>query len=201
MEGSMSFGTRVFNIMSGSLALVAVLSCSKEQSKSQLASVSVNPGKPIVITADATIDGDKKIEGPWFAFTLSMTNASDEPITIVAIEAEVFAQGSSGQTETTTIAFTPGDFNFKIGEDKECKFTSFGTWDPTATPSTATRGFELENGDGACTRTPLFYIGSNPSGPNGNNFRYRVKLKPQGWFGGLTSATNRFDRSINFYTQ
>jgi hypothetical protein len=196
MEGSMSFGTRVLNIMSGSLFLVAVLSCSKEQSKSQLASISVNPGKPIVITADATIDGEKTIEGPWFGFTLSMTNASDEPITIVAIEAEVFAQGSSGQTETTTIAFTPGDFNFKIGEDKECKFFTFGTWDPQAT-----RGFELENGATECTRTPLFYIGNNPTGPGGNNFRYRVKLKPQGWFGGFTSATGRFDRSINFYTQ
>jgi hypothetical protein len=193
---SMNFSHRAFHIMISSLAVILLASCGGNKSKSQLTSLTVNPSKPIVITADASIDGNKKIKGPWFQFGMAMTNNTTEKITIVALELEVFSQGASGITESRTVAFTPGEFNFTAGEDIECKFTTFGTWDPGET-----KALDVSNSLAACVRSARFAVGGNSSGPGGSNFRYRVKAKPLGWFGTEDAATDRYDRSVSFFTQ
>lgn len=187
---------RAFYILSFSSAVILLASCGGDKTKSQLTTLNVNPSKPIVITADATIDGDKKVTGPWFQFTMGMTNNSAEPITIVALELEIFSQGTNGISDSRTVAFTPGEFNFTIGEEKECKFSTFGTW-----AAGETKGLSLTTGDSSCARLPIFIVGGNNSGPNKTNFRYRVKAKPLGWFGTESAATDRYDRSVTFFTQ
>jgi hypothetical protein len=58
------------------------------------------------------------------------------------------------------------------------------------------------NADGTLApRYPSFYVGGNPKGPNGTNFRYRIKLKPLGWFGSLFAPTDRFEKFKYFQTQ
>ncbi len=82
------------------------LSCGKEKSKSQGAVFTVNPGKPIVLTASTKIDG-VTVKGPWFAFSLSMTNTTDEPITILAFELEVYGVDASGTQQKKVISLSP----------------------------------------------------------------------------------------------
>jgi hypothetical protein len=192
----MNFSHHAFHILMSSLAVILLASCGGDKSKSQNATFLVNPGKPIVITADATVDDGKTIEGPWFEFGMSMTNNTAEPITIVALELEIFSQSTNGISDSRTVAFTPGQFNFTVGTNTECKFTTFGTWDPGQT-----KALTVSNSITACTRGARFAVGGNSSGPGGTNFRYRVKAKPLGWFGTENAATDRFDRSITFFTQ
>lgn len=194
----MMSGIRVSYILSFSIALILSAGCAGDKSKSQGASLAVNPSKPIVINADITDDNGKKLTRPWFEFRTRMTNNTGDTITIVALQADVYAQGPSGQQQKTTVAFTPSEFNFKISDTQECKFSNFGVWEKDGEKDKA---FILDNGQTGCTRTPVFRIGSNPTGPTGNNFRYRVQLKPLGWFGTADKATDRFDRTFSFFTQ
>ncbi len=192
----MSFGTRVYYILMTILAVPALASCGGKKSKSQLADLTVNPERPIVITADATLSGDKKITGPWFQFTMNMTNGSTEPITIVALELEVSAPDDTGVISSRPVAFSPGEFDFNLTETINCKYASFGTWQPGQT-----KAMTLESSSDACKGIPMFIVGSNAKGADGKNFRYRVKVKPAGWFGTFDKATDRFEKSIVFTTQ
>ena len=192
----MRIGIQAYYILVGSLTAIALTSCGGEKGKSQGATLGINPQKPIVITADATLQGDKKVAGPWFQFSMSMTNGTAEKITIVALTADVYTQNSSGQSEKKTVAFTPGEFDYKIGSSTECKFTSFGTW-----AAGETKGLLLDNGNADCNARPIFVVSGLNTGPNGTNFRYRVTAKPLGWFGTIDAATDRFDRSVTFFTQ
>lgn len=171
--------------------------CGGDKSKSDLAKVNITPEKPIVITGDTVDDSGTSITSPWFEFRVAMSNGSNQPITIVAITAEVYGQTSAGMTEKKEVAFTPSQFNFQLNETTQCKYTSFGTWDAGA----AMTGLTLQNGVAACKRTPRFLIGGNTKGVSGSNYRYRVKIRPVGWFGTESDAIDRFDKYVTVFTQ
>jgi hypothetical protein len=178
------------------LFLASLAQCAKKKSKSDGAEFGILPEKPIVILGDTKDSSGNDIKGPWFNFRVNMMNGTEDIVTIVALVLEVYAQDSSGQIVKADVAFTPAAFDFTLSEDKECKFSTFGTWTVGEK-----KGFLLENSDPTCTRIPVFYIGNNPSGISGKNYRYRVKVKPMGWFGTYDDPTDRFDKSFSFYTQ
>lgn len=190
----MRFGTRVYCILIGSLAVLALASCGGAKSKSAGATFQVNPGKPIVISADAP-KGAKTIKGPWFGFTLSMTNSTTDPITLIALEYEVAGQTDNGTTVIKGV-FSPSEHDF-TSDTLKCEYTSFGTWAPGET-----RIVGLPNGNAGCaTDSTIFLSQGNPKGTFTQNYHYRVKVKPAGWFGTLDNATDRFDKTFNFSTQ
>ena len=191
----MSISTRAYNIAITSLAAAACLSCGGgSKSKSQGVDISIAPTRPIVITAKRIID-EKEITPPWFEFRATMTNNTDEPVTIIALKVVVSGIGASGTFEDNEVTVTPSDFNFRIGS-MECKFGTFGTW-----LAGQSNSFQLSNGSSSCSALPIFVIGSNPGGTTATNFNYRVKIQPLGWFGTETESTQRFVRTLTFSTQ
>jgi len=205
----MGIRTRVFNIMIGLFFLGTLAQCGGEASKSSKAEVTVVPGKPMVISAPITVKG-KVIAAPWFNFQVSMKNGSDEPITLMAIELEITGTNSSGVPDVRKVAFAAGSFNYSLSLNDEinieCNFANFGTWAPGEE-----KRFELSGAQGICHDPdndgspdplyPLFYVDSNPSGPTGRNFNYRVKMKPIGYFGTPDEPTNRFEKTVFFSTR
>ncbi len=196
----MSIYTRVLYIIMSVFFIVGLTSCGGDKPKSEKAKLTLIPSKPIVITADVTED-DKVIAAPWFKFLATLSNPTDEMITIVALQVDITGLNSSGTPQTTTVAFSPGSFNdtVLVGTTViECKYNHFAQI--AAGDSAQLR---LLGADSACG-TPLanFAVGGNPKGPPGNtSFRYTLKVKPLGWFGGLITPTNRFDKVSTFYTQ
>lgn len=176
-------------------AVFALVDCSKKKSKSQEVDVTIAPEKPIVITADATING-KKVAAPWFQFYVSLKNNSEENVTIIAVEAEITGQGASGQLTTANVAWSAGSFDGPYNDLIDCNYNDFGTWAPGEERSVSLDGIFDE-----CDGVAVFLVGSNPKSPNGNSFRYRVKLKPLGWFGTILDPSDRFERFKYFYTQ
>lgn len=202
----MSIYTRVMHILMGTLSALALTSCGNDSSKSDKAKLSILPSKPIVITADTVDMNDEQIKGPWFSFRASMSNMSTDIVTIVALEIEVTGLSKSGMPTTSTVSFTPAEFNDSIEVSDgaggtttvECKFLYFAQLDPSTSAD-----FKLGGAATACgTPTPLFYIGNNPPGPEGSTtFRYTLKMKPLGWFGTYALPTDRYQRTQTFYTQ
>jgi hypothetical protein len=202
----MSIYTRVFYPMTGILFIAALTSCGGDKSKSEKAKLSIIPEKPIVITGDAVDDNDTAIKAPWFSFRASMTNESAYTVTIVALEVEVTGQNESGSSVTSTVAFTPSQFNSSFEKPDgngatvtiECKYKYFAE----LAPGTG-GGFRLMGAVSDCgTPIPTFYVGNNPKGREGsNNYRYTLRLKPLGWFGTYLLPTDRYERTQTFYTQ
>ncbi len=152
------------------------------------------PETPIVITA--SIEGAEGKEAPWFGFRVNIDNQSDQTIELVALQLDITGQGNGGQLTTATVAFDPSQADFTLN-DLQCEYTTFGTWGP---------GIKRDIGviaHGLCPGGGLqFFTGGNPKGPNGNNFRYRVKAKPLGYF--IDSAGNpddRFEKFKYFFTK
>ncbi|MGE0529509.1 MAG: hypothetical protein AB7G93_07855 [Bdellovibrionales bacterium] len=174
---------------------LGLLSCSKEKSKSQHTEVEVLPEKPIVITGPFYI-GDEEVAGPWFRFSVSLTNNSDEPVTIVAITLEVTSPGSFS-TQPMEVNFTPSEFN-ETFDDFECTYSSFGTIQPNET-----KILGIESSITGCkSGAVVMYASGLPKDRTGTNYyRYRVKMTPVGWFGTESEPTDRYTRSVNFYTQ
>lgn len=190
----MSLNTRVLHIIMVAIALAGGISCSKEKTKSDLVDLTVNPDEPIVITAPSKDGNGQDISPPWFDFRLSLTNPTAEQITVVALLVKVY--GPSG-TSPKEVAMVPADFNFSLDEDTECKFTYFGTWQPGQTLP-----FSLAGGGTDCDgRGPIFNVSALPKGTNNNSYRYRVEIKPLGWFGPIDNASDRFEKKEIFFTQ
>lgn len=192
----MNFRQHAFNILICLILLPGITSCGGEKSKSHGAEVEIIPEKPIVITADTKDGSGNDVKAPWFEFRMRINNNTGHEFTIVAVSAEIFAQGSSGQPETKIAAWTPSDFDFSLDEDTECKFSSFGTWEVGAS-----QVLVLKNGIDACERIPKFMVGDNLTGITGKNYRYRVRVKPLGWFGTELEPEDRFEKVETFFTQ
>jgi hypothetical protein len=204
----MSIYTRVSTIMIGLLVIPAAVSCSGGGSgKSNSITVTVVPETPIVINANAKIDG-KDFEGPWYSFNVNITNSSDEPLTIVALKLESTQTDSTGLVTKVEHNFIPGDFDHTEGDGAtqiQCVFTDFGT-----IPAGQTQGLILGPvNTPACTKIiPTFVAGANKAGRDGKSFRYRVKIVPIGWFGTAydpndptSGATGRFQKTDIFFTE
>ena len=130
---------------------------------------------------------------------MEVTNNTDEVITIKVIVAEVISQDENGQfvTGTATWAATQVTKTVLIsGVAFTCTYSNFGE-----IAAVSTEPLALENGIAACNTAPRFTVGNNKSGVDGSNFRYRVKTKPLGWFGTEINPSDRFVKSVTFFTQ
>lgn len=201
----MSFILRAFNIVICLLVTVGIVSCGGGgSSKGSKTIVNIVPPKPIVITGPTKDSTGAEIPGAWYRFSVSIDNPTDEEVTIIAVDVETTAQSPEGQTIVTKTTFTPSNFNFALSDTVTCKYTSFGTFG-----AASTGGVFWLDGQGdfitGCDRYAIFIVGNQGTGPSGKNFRYRVKMKPQGWFGPEDLVTgnpsfDRYEKQVNFYT-
>ncbi len=191
---------RVLNAaLATSLILIAstgLVQCGQQKGKTANVTIYPIPAEPIVITADVT-SGGKKFTAPWFDFTIKMKNGSDQPFVIVAIMASVSITDSSGAIATKDFAGDPGQANFE-NEVIICQYSDFGTF---------TVGEEdyikITHSDTSCPNgIRVFRVDGLPKPINANNYRYRVKLKPLGYFMDTAGLPDdRFEKEKTFYTQ
>lgn len=187
----MSLYTRVLNIVMIAIALTCGISCGGKKSKSELVLLTVNPKKPVVITAPTKDSKGQDVEWPWFEFSVTMSNPTTEQITIKALMVKVYAPG---QMDPTEVVFTPSQYDFST-DILDCKYSTFGVWS-----GSESKGFILENGTAGCTGRPQFIIGGLPKSTT-NSYRYRVEISPIGWFGPPDAAADRFQKKDTFFTQ
>ena len=183
------------------LPTLAVLAhCGGKKSESGKVTFEMVPDKPIVITADTTVN-QIAIPKPWFKFSVNVTNGSEKPVTIVAMTAIITAPGAF---DTTGWAEDPASqaqtlstgTSSAIVSSVSCTYTTYGTWGPNEV-----KPIGLPSPVDACNiPSHPFYIGGLKDSSNGS-YRYKVQLKPIGWFGTETAPTDRFDGSVTFYTQ
>jgi hypothetical protein len=178
------------------LFLVGLAQCSKAKTKSEEVTFSVLPDRPIVIDGDTVDSHGNKVKAPWFQFRLSVNNKSGSTVTVVAFQVTVYGQSSSGSTQSTPASFSSTDFNYTT-DLLDCEYPSFGEF-PTGKGDQA---LSLSNANTNCTAQPIFFVGNGTSGVSGSNFRYRVVVKPQGWFGTYADPSDRFEQTFTFYTQ
>ncbi len=198
----MSYILRVFNIVISLFLATTLISCGGGgTTKGSKTSVDIIPPKPIVITGPTKDSLGNDVPGAWYRFSVSITNPTDEELTIVALQVETTTVDENGQSTTTDTTFSPTQYNFQFSENIQCKYSSFGT---IAANSSANLGL-ASGGNPECTGIAVFIVGGNSTGPNGNNFRYRVKVKPLGWFGpeGLstTASFDRYEKTETFFTR
>jgi len=186
----MSIYTRAGIFIKCFLFLAILAQCGKDDSKESGAKFTISPKKPIVITAKVS-DGTKEYNPPWFEFRLSLDNRTGDVVTIVAVELEITGIDEMGQPSTRTVAVAPSDFNWST-DTFECNYFSFGTWQKNEDET-----FLLDTGNPACLGFPVFRIPDNPKG----SYRYRVKMKPLGYFGDFGEANDRFEKYQYFHTQ
>ncbi|HMN69809.1 MAG TPA: hypothetical protein PKC28_14795 [Bdellovibrionales bacterium] len=191
---------------------LTLVQCGKDESESEKAKFQIIPAEPIVITADIVSDG-QVISAPWFEFRVKIKNETKDKFTIVAMQATVTGLDSSDNMIPVKYATAPSSFNFTLKDDVTCEFSHFGTFEVDTDPDSTGQVMTLEgaksicydvNGDGTpeTKYTPTFRIPSNPpGGATGDNFRYTVELKPLGWYGDRNTPTDRFEKSLMFYTQ
>lgn len=172
--------------------------CGGKKGKSAEVEIEAIPDKPVVINADST-SGDKTYKKPWFKFQVKLTNNSDTKITIVALETETVSTTISG-FNTMKGAVDPSTHNKTISINDvvhECNYASYGTIDAKSS------GFlQISHQDPECPQGPItFFIDGVTVDDVSPNFRFRVKLKPIGWFGPADEPQDRFENSGSFSTQ
>jgi hypothetical protein len=202
----MSFILRVFNIAIGLLITAGLVSCGGGGStKGSKTIITVIPKKPIVITGPTKDSSGNDVPGAWYRFQVGIDNPTDEEVTIIAVDVETTSISDTGTTTVTKTTFTPSQFNFQLSDTVQCEFTSFGTF-----AAASTGGVFWLNGTGdfttGCDRYPVFIVGSQGTGPSGKIFRYKVVMKPQGWFGPENLLTgnpsfDRYEKQVTFFTQ
>jgi hypothetical protein len=183
------------------------VACGKKKMRSDDALMEINPERPIVITGSITIgppDSGIVIKGPWFKFTVSMDNQTDEMITIVSVTSKVSGMDESGSFKDTETTFDPSSNNYST-LNYNCVYHSYGSFvvNNSKIPSTLDDSLFLsnENNPAGCSYgTITFYAPDNPSSNTGA-YTYHGKFKILGWFGTYDDPTDRFEKVINFTTQ
>lgn len=207
----MSIYTRVSYIVMGILFIALLNSCGNDKSKSEKAKLALIPGKPIVFTADLT-EGEKTYTAPWFKFDATITNDSDEVITVLGIQIDIVSYGTSANTTKVTKSFTAGSFNFTIKSGDEqipCDFSHFAEVQPHTTTKLKLLGAvnpicykDLSDPTKTIEWPAHFTVDGIPKPPEGSsNYRYTLKIKPLGWFGAFDNPSDRFEKTQTFYTQ
>ncbi len=188
-------------------AMVFTLGCSGK-TKSDGASIEINPERPIVIGASIKIGSDEtEIVGPWFKFTVPFDNQTDEIITVVSVQTEVTGTSENGRFETVDGTYDPSTNNYST-DFIECNYRHYGEFAPknraTGSPTTddllhlASGG---GNPTGCATGTVTFYAQGNPDPGTGGSYNFSGKLKVVGWFGTYENPTDRFEKTVYFSTQ
>ena len=180
------------------------------KAKSAKVSVDISPDVPIVITGDLKI-GTRTVKAPWFAFQATLTNDSNETVTVMAIEMTITAVSTSGAFITNQVTVTPGDFSvsYTCPNNPEITlqltFTDFGEYLAGESKQLFVqyRGIDISTCTGSDTPAAVkFYIGNNPSLAAGAaDYSYSVQATVVGWFGGVSNPTDRFSKDLYFSTQ
>ena len=208
--------SRTITRLAVGVLLLFLLNCGKKGKSSEV-DIVVLPEQPIVFTSDLTyLNGTSTVTVPknWFKFSLGLNNHSDSAITISALHVEVTMTSSTGSVTRKTADFNPNSFNYTVSSTSggvttstTCTFSDFGQFDPRgipAGPSYNNRSLFLiaTPVNAACgIVTPTFYVGGLTDASGGNNFTYRVKVTPVGWFGDRNHPEDRFSGSTTFSTQ
>lgn len=188
---------------------LGVLRCGAK-GKSADVDFSVTPDSPIVITGDFKV-GDKTVKAPWFSFGGTVTNNSDEEVTIVALEMTVTGTTINGGFISKNVTVTPSDFDFSVACNDDTTwqsaFVSFGTYASGQSadlqlPATPTAPADCAGVVSASYEAKIF-VGSNPSkdGDQVSSYNFTVYAKPLGWFGSYNKPTARFEKNIVFMTE
>jgi hypothetical protein len=190
---------------------LALVQCGKKGEESYV-DFTVNPDSPTVISVGITIDG-QDIVGPWYPFSLKVTNNSDRPVTIVSLETETTAT-VSGIAVPASNGFIGSDLSRSLVIGEATCVYSFDLFDtipagaealPLSVTDVSPEGSipATDDDDGVTcpptTFSPIwFYVGSLPST---TNYNMPVKLMIKGWFGEKDAPEDRFEKTIYFRTQ
>lgn len=199
--------TGMFRIISVIGLALVFIQCGPSGKEAQV-EFSLEPREPVVITGSTEVR-DQIIPGPWFSFSVKVTNNSDTPVTIVGLEILVSARNKGNALIENETSSSASNFNFTIANgDDSCsyEFDTFDTIESGDSKHLTISDFTPEGGDscsGLIGSIARFYIGSNPNKDEDNvrNYNYKVKLTPLGWFGSSSEPLDRFEKSIRFNTQ
>lgn len=200
---------RLFHFGACILALVSATSCGNQGPASQV-SFFINPSEPPVITGNFQV-GNNVIQAPWFGFTVTVTNNSNDTVTIIGIQLNVNGTRADGSIVSKTVTISPSDYNFSLacagGASAEIQFNDFGEIGPGQTLPLGLyyRGGALPTGCGNPNQTTavIMYAGPGPS-PTADqviSYVYNVQMIPLGWFGTASQPDNRLDKQVYFTTE
>jgi hypothetical protein len=183
----------ISRVLLAALSFLFLIQCKGGANKADGAEITITPNTPIVITADIA---SPSRASPWFSFETSIENKTDSAFEIVALEAEITGTDDTGNLVSRKVAWSPSEFNYST-LSLQCSYASFGTWQPGDKK-------ELQiTGAGTCVSgIPQFIADGNPDGPNDDSFRYKVKLKPLGYFiDAEGDPSDRFEKFKLFFTK
>jgi hypothetical protein len=185
--------------------------------KSSKVKVTAIPSNPIIITGDGKDADGNPLTAPWFSYRLFLENGSDEAVSIVAIKMTITL--SETGASPSEASFTASLLNYTVGTDESfsCAYYTVGEFakgasgymvgkltDPTLGPEPVP-AIHSPPWAGVCDEDRAFAITPNsltkPRDPRSKNYRYRVEIEPQGWFGDRDHANDRFDKKIVIYTR
>jgi hypothetical protein len=173
------------------LALASLIQCGgKKSSSSSDVKLEVIPEKPIVITANTTVNGNA-VPAPWVKFSVNLTNNSDKPLTIVAVTAKIYAPSTQDATDWAEDPASQASST----DTNDCTYSTYGTWDPKES-----KALELP-GVTACKVSPHFFYVGGLKKPTGASYRYKIVFTPIGWYGTEAVPTDRLDIQVSFTTQ
>lgn len=173
-----------------------VVQCGGDESESSKVTLTANPESPIVITADSKNQQGSTISWPWFSFTLSVENNSENPLTIIAVKYTTYpAEPGGAPVEGGTAS---SDFNYSLVTGSLCTYVSFDVIEAGKSGNISA----TSAGSSCYPYSPVRFFASGLTKPkSGRNYRYRVVIELLGWFGTYNEQVSRLQKSITIITQ
>jgi hypothetical protein len=179
----------LLNLLIMTCLTAALVQCGKEDADTAKVDFTSNPEKPIVIGADFSysslpLDSQGnptvyKVTGPWFKFSYTIKNDSDQQVTIAAIKFTITTDDPTATDYTSTIE--PGSLVVNNNSDTSDDQPYLITVDAHDSKTTDT----------------LWYIGGLPAN---TSLIYSVQAKAEGWFGTPDNPTKSFKKTLIFTT-
>ena len=165
------------------LSLTALVQCGDEETFASKIQFTVIPKSPIVILSDFTLnpgaENEKKITGPWFLLNYTISNQSDETVTIQSLLFKVIAITTTGQVKESIVTIDPADYEALLGHEPFYLLEV-----PPLTESTPTFGLYIYG----LEKDVLSYT-------------YSVQVDIQGWIGLPNEPIDRLTKFANFSTK
>lgn len=198
---------KIVTILAGLILSFWTIRCGSGGKSSDI-HFSIAPGTPAVITTDYKLNDSQTVTAPWYAFRVTITNGSDETLSILNLTLNVTLIDSTGNQSTGTIAINPSAANFTLvcGTDTsvQIEYNDFGEWAPGESKQVSLTYHGTLPGTCPTVNTtfPILYAGGNPQSTDPNNpaYNYIVELVPNGWFGTLANPQERLQASYYFST-
>ena len=163
-----------------SFALITLVQCGDQKTISSEIKFQIMPKSPVVILSDFTLDPglstEKTITGPWFLLNYSISNESDETVTIAGMLFKVTSIGTNGEIKTITTAIDPADYK-------------------------TTETYYLEEIPAHTTVVPSYGLYVYGLEKDVISYSYSVEVELQGWVGGKSQPVDRLSKSSWFSTQ